>query len=90
MLGLSGGLLAVIGGTEPYGLFLELGYDAFHLSTASHARLPGGRPLFPGIPPHTPEELLTRHGLNPEPMQVLDASRGLSLVTWRKGYPLRG
>src|SRR4051794_39071256 len=45
-LGLSGGLLAVIGGTEPFGLFLELGYDAFHLSRASHARLPGGRPLF--------------------------------------------
>ena len=50
-LGLSGGSLAVIGGTEPFGLFLDLGYDAFHLSRASRAQLPGGRPVFPGIPP---------------------------------------
>ena len=84
MLGLSGGLLAVIGGTEPYGLFLERGYDAFHLSTASHARLPGGRPVFPGIPPRTPEELLAEHGLKPGPAQVLDASQGLSVVTWQR------
>ena len=48
-LGLSGGLLAVIGGTEPFGLFLEIGYDAFHLSRASQAALPGGRPVFPAF-----------------------------------------
>jgi len=83
-LGLSGGLLVVIGGTEPYGLFLERGYDAFHLSTASHARLPGGRPVFPGIPPLTPDELLAKHGLKPGPARVLDASQGLSAVTWRR------
>src|ERR1700742_2654673 len=52
-LGLSGGVLAVIGGTEPFGLFLDIAYDAFHLSHASHATLPGGRPVFPGIPPLT-------------------------------------
>jgi len=84
MLGLSGGLLAVIGGTEPFGLFLERGYDAFHLSTASHARLPGGRPVFPGIPPQRPEELLARHGLKPGPAQTLDTAQGLSMVSWRR------
>jgi dihydrofolate reductase len=83
-LGLSGGMLAVIGGTDVYGLFLELGYDTFHLSRAQHAKLPGGRPLFPGIPPRTPEELLSRYGLKPDPVQVLDASAGLTLVTWRR------
>jgi hypothetical protein len=82
-LGLSGGLLAVIGGTEPFGLFLEIGYDAFHLSRASRAALPGGRPVFPGIPPHTPEQLLERHGLKPGPTQILDPQAGLSLVAWR-------
>ena len=66
-LGLSGGILAVIGGTEPFGLFLELGYDAFHLSHASRARLPGGRPVFPGIPPAAADALLARHGLKPGP-----------------------
>jgi dihydrofolate reductase len=84
MLGLSGGLLAVIGGGEPFGLFLELGYDAFHLSRANHAHLPGGRPVFPGIPPQTPEQLLARHGLKPEPARVLDEAAGLDLVTWRR------
>src|SRR5262249_21315027 len=33
-LGLDGGALAVIGGTEPFGLFLDFGYDAFHLTHA--------------------------------------------------------
>ena len=83
-LGLSGGLLAVIGGTEPFGLFLEWGYDAFHLSRANRARLPGGRPVFPGIPPASPENLLAKHGLSPGPTQVLDASAGLALVTWQR------
>jgi dihydrofolate reductase len=84
LLGLSGGLLIVIGGTEVYGLFLEIGYDAFHLSRAAHARLPGGRPLFPQVPGRTPEDLLARHGLKPGPTRVLDCSAGLALATWRR------
>jgi hypothetical protein len=83
-LGLSGGLLANIGGTEPFGLFLEIGYDAFHLSRTSVATLPGGRPVFPGIPPLSPEQLLERHRLRPGPVQVLDEKQGLSLVTWQR------
>jgi hypothetical protein len=83
-LGLSGGFLAVIGGTEPFGLFLEIGYDAFHLSRTSRAKLPGGRPVFPGIPPHRPEDLLARHGLKPGATRVLDETAGLTLVTWRR------
>jgi len=83
-LGLSGGSLHVIGGTEPFGLFLEIGYDAFHLSRASHTKLPGGRPVFPGIPPHSPEDLLERHGLKPGARQVLDQAAGLTLVSWRR------
>src|SRR4051812_35880435 len=69
-LGLSGGLLTVIGGTDPFGLFLEIGYEAFHLSRASRARLPGGRPVFPGVPSRTPEALLEQHGLKPDPERV--------------------
>jgi hypothetical protein len=84
MLGLSGGLLVVIGGTEPFGLFLERGYDVFHLSRARHAHLPGGRPVFPGVPQSTPEALLAAHGLKPDPQQVLDGPAGLTLVTWRR------
>ena len=83
-LGLAGGTLAVIGGTEPFGLFLQRGYDAFHLSRAAHAQLPGGRPVFPGVPEKSPEELLAARGLKPGPMRVLDPSAGLTLTTWRR------
>jgi len=81
-LGLPRGLLAVVGGTDVFGLFLEYGYDAFHLTRAAHADLPNGLPVFPGIPPRTPEALLAAHGLKPDPERVLDASAGLTLVTW--------
>jgi dihydrofolate reductase len=84
MLGLSGGLLVVIGGTEPFGLFLERGYDVFHLSRASQAQLPGGRPVFPGVPQATPEDLLQAHALKPDPARTLDGPAGLTLVTWRR------
>ncbi len=83
-LGLSGGSLHVIGGTEPFGLFLKAGYDAFHLSRASHAKLPGGRPVFPGVPGQTPEQLLKASGLKPDVPQVLDERAGLTLVPWRR------
>lgn len=83
-LGLSGGLLTVIGGTEPFGLFLAIGYDAFHLSRANRATLPGGRPVFPHIPPRTPEGLLAERGLKPDPERMLDPQAGLTLATWRR------
>jgi hypothetical protein len=82
-LGLTGGLLAVIGGTGPFGLFLPR-YDAFHLSRAGRARLPGGVPVFPGIPPATPEDLLARHGLKPGAPQPLDPAASLVLTIWRR------
>ncbi len=82
-LGLSGGLLAVIGGTGPFGLFLPQ-YDAFHLSRAEGVRLPGGVPVFPGIPPASPEDLMARHGLKPSPAEVLDPAARLVLTIWRR------
>ena len=44
------GVIAVIGGTGIFGLFLPL-YDAFHLTRAANAHIPGGRPLFPQVGP---------------------------------------
>jgi len=81
--GLRSGLLVVIGGTGPFGLFLPR-YDAFHLSRAGRARLPGGMPVFPGIPPATPENLLAQHGLKPGAMQDLDPSASLVLTVWQR------
>lgn len=81
-LGLKGGLLAVIGGTEIFGLFLDIGYDAFHLTRADHVRLPGGRPVFPQVPASTPEDVLRSHSYKPGPARVLDEEKDVRLVTW--------
>jgi dihydrofolate reductase len=82
-LGLLDGSLAVIGGTEVFGMFLS-GYDVFHLTRAPLIRLPGGRPVFPQVPQQTPEEVLASHGLAPGPPQMLDAGIGLAVVSWQR------
>jgi dihydrofolate reductase len=82
-LGLPDGSLAVIGGTDVFGMFLPR-YDVFHLTRATGVRLPGGRPVFPQVPERTPEEVLASHGLVPGPPQVLDAGCGVSVVNWHR------
>lgn len=84
-LGASHGRVAVIGGPEVYGLFLDIGYDKFHLTRVAHVLIPGGRPLFPGIgPDRTPEDVLASRGLKPTPPRILDADAGATLVTWTR------
>jgi dihydrofolate reductase len=83
-LGVPDGGLAVIGGTDVFGMFLP-DYDVFYLTRAPGVRLPGGRPVFPQVPQQTPEAVLASHGLAPAPPQVLDAASGLSVVSWRRG-----
>jgi dihydrofolate reductase len=82
-LGVANGTVAIIGGTEIFGLFLPR-YDLFHLSRAAKVRLAGGRPIFPHVPARSPEDVLTDAGLRPDPAQLLDATRGVTLVTWRR------
>jgi hypothetical protein len=50
-LGAADGVLAVIGGANVFGLFLEIGYDSFHLSRANNVRLPTDEGCFrrPGL-----------------------------------------
>jgi len=83
-LDVTDGTLAVIGGTDTFGLFLDVGYDAFHLTHAMRARLPGGRPVFPDVPRRSPEEVLAGHGLKPGPAHVLDRETDVTLVTWER------
>jgi len=82
-IGIVQGIVAAIGGSEVYGLFLPR-YDAFHLSKAARAFIPGGRPVFPGIPPATPEELLKRHGLRSGPVSDLDIDAELSVSSYSR------
>jgi dihydrofolate reductase len=81
-MGMADGVLAVIGGTEIFGMFLDIGYDAFHLTRADQVRLPAGRPVFPGVPTVSPEEVLRRHGLKPGAARVLDRDKAVTLTTW--------
>ncbi len=83
-LGVADGTIAVIGGTDVFSMFLPR-YDAFHLSRAANARIPGGRPVFAEVGPNaTPEDVLMRHGLKPGPRRDLDAAAGVTLVTWQR------
>ena len=82
-LGINDGTAAIIGGTDIFGMFLPR-YDAFHLSRAAQARLPGGRPVFPQVPARTPEDVLAEHGLSPGPARMLDDKAGVSLTTWER------
>jgi dihydrofolate reductase len=82
-LGVREGFAAILGGTDVYGLFLSR-YDVFHLSRRPGLRLPGGRPVFPGVPAQTPEEILSAHGLRPGPRRMLDDATGASVTTWRR------
>jgi dihydrofolate reductase len=83
-LGAPDGMLAVIGGGDVNQIFLERGFDAFHLSRVAGVRLPGGRPVFPEVPNRTPEDVLAEHGLKPGPKRALDAAAGATLVTWSR------
>jgi len=86
-LGVARGTVAIIGGTDVFGHFLDIGYDAFHLSRANKVRLPGGRPVFPQVPAQTPEDVLTSHGLHPGERRTLDAQADATLATWTRSAP---
>jgi dihydrofolate reductase len=83
-LGVTGGTIAIIGGPNVFSRFLPL-YDAFHLSRAANARIPGGLAVFDEVGPNaTPEDVLARHGLKPGPRRDLDATAGVTEVTWQR------
>jgi hypothetical protein len=77
------GTLAVVGGTDVFGLFLALGYDDFFLSRAP-ASVPDGRPVFPGVPAQTPEDLLAAHGMIKRAERVLDDRAAVMLAQWSR------
>src|SRR5262249_9357717 len=54
-LNIDDGILAVVGGTDVFALFLTIGYDAFFLTRAL-ASIPRGRPVFPGVGQGVPAE----------------------------------
>ena len=81
--GLREAAVAVIGGTSLFGLFLDR-YDSFYLTRGPAVRLPGGRPVFPGVPAQTPEAVLAAHGMTCAAREMLDASANLDVAHWRR------
>ena len=79
-----GGRVAVPGGRRVFDLFLGIGYDAFHLTRAEGAFIPGGVAVFSGCDAgRSAEALLSEKGLRPGPPQVLDPQGPVSLTVWR-------
>lgn len=78
-----GGVVAVTGGTRVFDLFLELGYDEFHLARARRVRLGNGIPVFSeckaGV--HA-DEMLHRHGLRMRFTEMLDPAAEVALTLW--------
>ena len=69
-----------VGGTEIFGLFLPR-YDIFHLSHVAGVRLPFGRAVFPEVPQHSPQAVLSLSGLCQAAERMLDVSRGVTFST---------
>jgi dihydrofolate reductase len=82
-LGVASGDIAIIGGTDIFGLFLPR-YDQFFLTRAEGVSLPGGRPVFPGVPARTPESLLSEAGMSAGNPEILDPERHVSVVEWQR------
>jgi dihydrofolate reductase len=83
--GVRSGTIAIIGGPDVFAMFLDR-YDAFWLSMAPRVRLPGGEPCFPGVPEHSPQEILAAHGLKAGESQILDVADGVSVTPWRRAF----
>jgi dihydrofolate reductase len=83
-VGLEGGIVAILGGTSVYDLFLPR-YDVFHLSRAGQTRIPDGTPVFSGVAGGlSPELILSQHGLAAQPAIVLDAANEVTMTRWRR------
>jgi dihydrofolate reductase len=81
--GVRSGTVAIIGGPDVFGMFMDR-YDAFWLSQAPRVRLPGGEPCFPGVPEHSPQDILAAHGLKAGEAQILDPANGVTVTPWRR------
>lgn len=78
--------VGIIGGTDVFGMFLDR-YDVFYLTRAPGVQLPGGRPVFPGVPARTPEDVMARYGLTRGELQMLDPEKGVAVVNWVRAAP---
>jgi dihydrofolate reductase len=80
-----GGIIAVPGGRRVFDLFLEHGYDEFHLVRMRGVNVPAGIPVFSECSTgRSAEEVLAAHGLVPVPSEVLDATARVAVTVWQR------
>ncbi len=83
-LGITSGLVAVLGGTAVYDMFLPT-YAKFHICRAGKVALPGGVPVFSAVcAVKTPDDILRDHGLALVDVITRDAEQALHHQTWVK------
>ena len=81
-LGIDGGILAVVGGTDVFGLFLSIGYDSFFLTRAL-VNVPRGRPVVPGVGTGVAaDEPLKKYGLVLKETRMLDPISETVVQEW--------
>jgi hypothetical protein len=83
LAGVHSGTVAIIGGPYVFEMFMDR-YDTFWLSQAPHLRMPNGEPCFPGVPQHSPQEILATHGLRAGEAEILDPAHDVSVTPWRR------
>jgi dihydrofolate reductase len=81
--GVGSGTVAIIGGPDVFDMFMDR-YDTFWLSQAPLVLLPDGEPCFPGVPEHSPQEILSAHGMQAGDAQILDAADNVTVTPWRR------
>jgi hypothetical protein len=79
-LGITGGTVAVTGGTRVFDLFLPL-YTSFSLSEANGLALPGGTPAFSAAHPRA---ALAAAGLIPADVTLIDALSMVTSTRWER------
>jgi hypothetical protein len=78
-----GGIVAVPGGRRVFDLFLDVGYDEFHLTRADRVRIGDGVALFSAIGGGVgAEAVLAGRGLAADAPVAIDD--GVRVVVWRK------
>ncbi len=83
-LGIEQGVVAVLGGTSAYDMFLP-DYSAFHLCRAGKVSLPGGVPVLSAVRPgRPPEVVLQGAGLKLDDEIMLDPAQDLRHQTWKR------
>jgi len=83
-LGIREGVVAIIGGTAAYDMFLDR-YSAFHLCKAGKVHIPDGTPVLSEVGQgRSTDEVLREAGLAPQFTRVLDPEQDLVHECWSR------